>query len=172
MTVSPSIPLFADQDYTVTPFKEMPAVYIACIVFLLLPLPAAAIRFSTFEENLPKILLSTFAYAAMLCAVLLCIIRFSPLKWIWCICAAGFAGTLIYKGLDEMKLMPANLGLLMLFVQIGCLLKNFDLSPLVIGIIFLLFGVALIVLNYEMHTRKREAAALALAEKQAEEDAE
>lgn len=172
MTVSPSIPLFAYQDYTVTPFKEMPAVYIACIVFLLLPLPAAAIRFSTFEENLPKILLSAFAYAAMLCAVLLCIIRFSPLKWIWCICAAGFAGTLIYKGLDEMKLMPANLGLLMLFVQIACLLKNFDLSPLVIGIIFLLFGVALIVLNYEMHTRKREAAALALAEKQAEEDAE
>ncbi len=157
-----------DADYTL--LREFPFGYTTCILLLLLPLPAAAIRFRSFKENLPKILLGAFAYGTMLSAVAVLMTCLYPLTWLWCVFAAGFAGVLIYKGIDEMKLMPANLGLLMLFAQIIFLLQSLDLSVLVIGIIFLLFGAALIALNYEMHTRKREAASLALAEKQAEEE--
>lgn len=163
-----------DTDFTLIRelLQKLPSEFMGCILLLLLPLPTAAVRFRSFKENLPKILLSAFAYGAILCAVAVLVTCLYPLTWLWCVFAAGFAGVLIYKGIDEMKLMPANLGLLMLFAQIIFLLQSLELSPLVIGIIFLLFGVALIVLNYEMHTRKREAAALALAENQAEEDAQ
>ena len=146
--------------------------YVACLILLAAVLGTAAIRFRTFEDNLPKILLSAFAFGAVAFSAIAYIADLHALLWLVCICAVGFGGVLIYTGLDELKLIPANLGLLMLFVQLVFLLTSMDLSPLVIGIIFLLFGAALIALNYEMHARKREEAALASAKREKEASVE
>ena len=169
LETTPSLTKWNTSVLSVTNGK---AFYIGCLVLLIAVLGTAAIRFRTFADNLPKILLSAFAFGAVLSSVIAYVTDLHALLWLACICAVGFGGTLIYTGLDNLKLMPANLGLLMLFVQLIFLLTSMDLSPLIIGIIFLLFGAALIALNTEMHARKREAAALAAAEraKEAQEE--
>lgn len=151
-------------------FESYKPFYFACIFLLIAVLGTAAIRFRTFEDNLPKIMLSAFSFGAVLSSVVAYATGLKGLLWLVCICAVGFGGALIYIGLDDLKLMPANLGLLMLFVQLIFLLIEMDLSPLIIGIIFLMFGAALIVLNYKMHERKREEAYLAENAKEAAQE--
>lgn len=165
-------PSLSEWSAELLAFDNNQSFYFAYIILLTATLGTAAIRFRTFEDNLPKILLSAFSLGAVLASAIAFITDLDSMLWLVCICAVGFGGALIYIGLDDLKLMPANLGLLMLFVQLIFLLTSMDLSPLVIGIIFLLFGAALIALNYEMHARKREEVALAAAEraKEAEEE--
>lgn len=151
-------PLISRWTAELLAFESNKPVYFACIFLLIAVLGTAAIRFRTFEDNLPKILLSAFSLGAVVSSVIAYMTNLYALLWLVCICAVGFGGTLIYIGLDDLKLMPANLGLLMLFVQLIFLLLEMDLSPLIIGIIFLMFGAALIALNYKMHERKREEA--------------
>ena len=165
-------PSLSKWNVILSSFDSNKPFYVACLILLAAVLGTAAIRFRTFEDNLPKILLSAFAFGAVAFSAIAYIADLHALLWLVCICAVGFGGVLIYTGLDELKLIPANLGLLMLFVQLIFLLTSMDLSPLVIGIIFLLFGAALIALNYEMHARKREEAALAAAKREKEASVE
>lgn len=165
-------PSLSEWSAELLAFDSNKSFYFDCIILLTAVLGTAAIRFRTFEDNLPKILLSAFSLGAVVSSAIVRITDLYALLWLVCICAVGFGGVLIYIGLDELKLMPANLGLLMLFVQLIFLLTNMDLSPLIIGIIFLLFGAALIALNTEMHARKREEAALAAAEREKEASGE
>lgn len=150
--------LFKEWNVSFLPFDGNERFYITFIILLIAVLATAAIRYRTFEDNLPKMLLSAFAFGAMLASAISHITDLHKLIWLCCVCAIGFGGTLIYTGLDELKLIPTNLGLVMLFVQLIFLLQTVDPSPLLIGVIFLLFGVALIVFNYKMHRYKREAA--------------
>lgn len=161
-------PSLSEWSAELLAFDSNKSFYFDCIILLTAVLGTAAIRFRTFEDNLPKILLSAFSLGAVVSSAIVRITDLYALLWLVCICAVGFGGVLIYIGLDNLKLIPTNLGLLMLFVQLVFLLTSMDLSPLVIGIIFLLFGAALIALNYEMHARKREEAALEAAEREKE----
>ena len=94
----------------------------------------------------------------------------SPLLWLTVLCAVGFGGTLIFLGLQQLKLLPANLGLIIIFIQLFTLVYVQNISTLLLGVILLLFGAALIAVNYTMNMRKKEKALLEKA-KEAENDA-
>lgn len=120
-------------------------------------------RRSTFSENLPKTLLCCFTGAGILLSAVIGLVDF-PFLWLgYIVTVLAFAGGLIYTGLSEMKLLPANLGLLLLCVQLFLFLQSINLNPFFIGLIFVGCGIALIVLNYEMHQHKKEAEILARA---------
>lgn len=121
-------------------------------------------RRSTFADNLPKTLLCCFTGAGIALSAVIALVDF-PFLWLgYIVTALAFAGGLIYTGLSEMKLLPANLGLVLLCVQLFLFLQNINLNPFYIGLIFVGCGIALVVLNYEMHQRKKETEILARAE--------
>lgn len=130
-----------------------------------------AIRAKTcFENNLTKILLCSFALAGTV--VLLLPIIPEALMWLVPLCTLGFGGSLIYCGLDELKLLPMNLGLILIFIQLYAFVLTTLISPLILGIVFLLSGAAMIAVNYKMNARKKEQAILEKAEREREKESE
>lgn len=119
-----------------------------------------------FRNNLTKILLCSFALAGTVLLLLPTIP--SALLWLLPVCALGFGVSLIYCGLDELKLLPTNLGLILVFVQLYAFVLTSDISPLVLGIVFLLSGAAIIAVNYQMNVRKKEQAILEKAKREQE----
>lgn len=123
-----------------------------------------------FENNLTKILLCSCALVSMV-VLLLPTVPYA-LMWLVPLCALGFGASLIYCGLDELKLLPMNLGLILVFVQLYAFVLTTLISSLILGIVFLLSGAAMIAVNYKMNARKKEQAILEKAEREQEKESE
>lgn len=140
--------------------------YILIIAAIVLGIVLTIRARACFQNNLAKILLCSFALAGTILLLLPTIP--TVLLWLLPVCALGFGGSLIYCGLDELKLLPANLGLILVFVQLYAFVLTSDISPLVLGIVFLLSGAAIIAVNYQMNARKKEQAILEKAKREQE----
>lgn len=140
--------------------------YILIIAAIVLGIVLTIRARACFQNNLAKILLCSFALAGTILLLLPTIP--AVLLWLLPVCALGFGGSLIYCGLDELKLLPANLGLILVFVQLYAFVLTSDISPLVLGIVFLLSGAAIIAVNYQMNARKKEQAILEKAKREQE----
>lgn len=73
------------------------------------------------------------------------------------IAGGALAAAFIASGVQKLKLFLINIGLLMLFTQIMQILFNLEIDTLVLGILFIIFGVAMIVINKLMSDKKRVA---------------
>ncbi len=164
---SPSV---SEWNVQLLSFSNGRAFYISCIASILLLCIGFGAGFRSFSENLAKGLLCGFGAGALLFYTLAKLLSLHGLLWGCCICATLFGAALIYTGMVNLKLMPVNLGLVMVFAQILFILNSCDISTLVLGILFLLFGAALIAVNYEMHVRKREDTLIAAAKREKEEE--
>lgn len=163
-------PSVSDWKFQPSAFADEKTTYIFCLLGLVLTAGAVIFGRRSFSENLPKILLCGFSFVSACTAVLYGLILQSPLLWLTVLCAVGFGGTLIFLGLQQLKLLPANLGLIVIFIQLFTLVYVQNISTLLLGVILLLFGAALIAVNYTMNMRKKEKALLEKA-KEAENDA-
>lgn len=162
---------FNPMDFPLTDVKLHTAFAISPIEVFCVLLLALGVLWGrkSFADNPIKILLCAFAGGGVIFSVVANLLCIAPPLWAVCLCAAGFAGTLLYHGIQDMKLLPTNLGLLMLFAQIVLLLNGLELGELGTGILLVVFGVGLIVVNYEMQVRKREAYLLEKAKREKEE---
>lgn len=148
-------------------FSDGKEFYILSLLILLGLAGAVFFGRQSFSENAPKILLCAFAFGGAFFAALHAPISESPLLWLVILCTVGFGGTLIYTGLQQLKLLPANLGLIVIFIQLLMLVYAQNVHTLFLGIVLLIFGAALIGVNYTMNMRKKIQA---LAEKAKEEN--
>ena len=68
----------------------------------------------------------------------------------------GFGGLLIYQGVKDLKIFTLNLGVITVFIQILCIYSWFgDINILVLGVLFVAFGIGLIILNSKMVSLKK-----------------
>lgn len=148
-------------------FSDGKEFYILSLLILLGLAGAVFFGRQSFSENVPKILLCAFAFGGAFFSALHAPISESPLLWLVILCTVGFGGTLIYTGLQQLKLLPANLGLIVIFIQLLMLVYAQNVHTLFLGIVLLIFGAALIGVNYTMNMRKKIQA---LAEKAKEEN--
>lgn len=148
-------------------FADGKEFYILSLLILLGLAGAVFFGRQSFSENAPKILLCAFAFGGAFFAALHAPISESPLLWLVILCTVGFGGTLIYTGLQQLKLLPANLGLIVIFIQLLMLVYAQNIHTLFLGIVLLIFGAALIGVNYTMNMCKKIQA---LAEKAKEEN--
>lgn len=148
-------------------FADGKEFYILSLLILLGLAGAVFFGRQSFSENVPKILLCAFAFGGAFFSALHAPISESPLLWLVILCTVGFGGTLIYTGLQQLKLLPANLGLIVIFIQLLMLVYTQNIHTLFLGIVLLIFGAALIGVNYTMNMRKKIQA---LAEKAKEEN--
>lgn len=148
-------------------FADGKEFYILSLLILLGLAGAVFFGRQSFSENVPKILLCAFAFGGAFFSALHAPISESPLLWLVILCTVGFGGTLIYTGLQQLKLLPANLGLIVIFIQLLMLVYAQNVHTLFLGIVLLIFGAALIGVNYTMNMRKKIQA---LAEKAKEEN--
>lgn len=163
-------PSISYWNFLPSAFADEKTTYIFCLLGLVLTAGAVIFGRRSFSENLSKILLCGFSLGGACAAILYGLVLESPLLWLTVLCTVGFGGTLIFVGLQQLKLMPANLGLIVIFIQLFLLVYAQNISTLLLGVILLLFGAALIAVNYEMNMRKKEKALLEKA-KGAENDA-
>lgn len=164
-------PAFSDWQVSARPFSAAKETYIFCLLGIGVSVGAGLLGRRSFSENLPKILLCGFSLGGACASVLYGLILESPLLWLTVLCTVGFGGTLIFLGLQQLKLLPANLGLVIIFFQLFWLIYAQNISTLLLGVILLLFGAALIGVNYEMNLRKKEKILREKA-KEAENDAQ
>lgn len=161
---SPSLSAFEMHFADFSDGKEF---YILSLLILLGLVGAVFFGRQSFSENVPKILLCAFAFGGAFFSALHAPILEGPLLWLVILCTVGFGGTLIYAGLQQLKLLPANLGLIVIFIQLLMLVYTQNVHTLFLGIVLLIFGAALIGVNYTMNMRKKIQA---LEEKAKEEN--
>ncbi len=140
----------------ISAFADVKKIYILCLLGLIVLACAVFFGRHSFTENLPKILLCSFSFGGTFFVILHELFLESPLIWLAALCTVGFGSALIFAGLQQFKLLPANLGLIVIFIQLFMLVYVQDISTLLLGIILLAFGAALIAVNYTMNMRKKE----------------
>lgn len=126
----------------------------ACLV----PLAAALIiNRDDYIDNSRKILLTAIPFAMLLCdaANIVFDIHFIAF-WLGCALTVLYSGVLIYKGIKELSLILINLGIITAFIQFMSFFYHLGGEDILfIGLWFVGFGIAIIILNFKLLSIKK-----------------
>lgn len=159
----------ADVENNVLPFV------LSAVVCVLPPVVAGFIRRDSFEDNKVRIGTTAFPFVMIIWSYIYAIIDeyfmwrelengivdFAPgvhyiTYSIGALLTLGFGALLVYQGVKELQLLTLNFGVITIFVQIVGFYGWFgNVNILVLGILFVAFGVGLIVLNSKMVSIKK-----------------
>ncbi len=145
---------------------------ISIVIYVAVPLIIVIIRREEFEEEYFKIakivipflmIVLVFAYAIIEEVCVEPVVSWNAKYFIYDIIfyigaalSIVFGGMLVYQGAKEIKILTINLGLLTVFAQlIGIYANQGDNNIFIFGILLVIFGVAIIFINWKMLSLKK-----------------
>lgn len=131
--------------------------FITCLVCLV-PLAAALIiNRKEYFYNIRRILLTAIPFAMLLLDVANTLFDIDFIAfWLACALTVLYSGVLIYKGIKELSLILINLGIITAFIQFMSFFYHLGGDDILfIGLWFVGFGIAIIILNFKLLSIKK-----------------